>query len=182
MLILASQSPRRKDLLAREGVDFQVVVKEVEEVHDASLLPEELCALNAAAKAAAVARDYPQDVVIGADTLVFLGRTPLGKPRDEQDALRMLRELQGHTHCVCTAVAVFMPGGERRDFAEKSYVTFRSLTDAELLDYMQQVHVLDKAGAYAVQEKGELIIEKVEGDFDNVVGLPVTRLLQVLNA
>ncbi len=180
MLILASQSPRRSELLRREGVDFSVVVKETEEAHDATLAPQVLCALNAAAKAEAVAVDYPQATVLGADTLVFIDGTPLGKPVDEADAERMLMQLQGRTHCVCTAVAVILPGGERRDFAEISQVTFRSLTIVDVRRYMQMVNVMDKAGAYAIQEHGELIIEKIEGDYDNIVGLPVTRLLQVL--
>lgn len=180
MLILASQSPRRSELLRREGVDFTVVVKDTEEEHDASLPPQVLCARNAAAKAEAVAVDYPQATVLGADTLVFIDGTPLGKPADKEDAVRMLMRLQGRTHCVCTAVAVILPGGERRDFADISYVTFRSLTESDVLRYMQLVNVMDKAGAYAIQEHGELIIESIEGDFDNIVGLPVTRLLQVL--
>ncbi len=182
MLILASQSPRRSELLRREGVDFTVVVKDTEEEHDATLAPQVLCARNAAAKAEAVATDYPQATVLGADTLVFIDGTPLGKPADETEALSMLTRLQGRTHCVCTAVAVVMPGGERRDFAEISYVTFRPLTESDIRRYMQLVHVYDKAGAYAIQEHGELIIEKIEGDYDNIVGLPVTRLLQVLRS
>lgn len=180
MLILASQSPRRRELMAREGLEFQVIVRETEELHDATMAPEALCAANAAEKAAAVAVEYPQATVIGADTLVFIDGTPLGKPADEAEALAMLSKLQGRTHCVCTAVAVFMPGGERRDFAVKSYVTFRPLTREQMLHYMSLVHVYDKAGAYAVQEHGELIIEKVEGDLDNVIGLPVRTLVQVL--
>lgn len=180
MLILASQSPRRSELLRREGVDFAVVVKDTQEEHDASLPPQVLCARNAAAKAAAVAADYPQATVLGADTLVFIDGTPLGKPADEAEALRMLMQLQGRTHCVCTAVAVYMPGGERRDFAELSYVTFRPLCEADARRYMQLVHVYDKAGAYAIQEHGEMIIERIEGDYDNIVGLPVARLLEVL--
>lgn len=182
MLILASQSPRRRELMAREGLAFSVIVRDTEEEHDASLPPEALCARNAAAKAAAVAAEYPQATVIGADTLVFIDNTPLGKPADEEQAVAMLLQLQGRTHCVCTAVAVFMPGGERRDFAVKSFVTFRTLNREQILHYMSLVHVYDKAGAYAVQEHGELIIERVEGDLDNVIGLPVKSLIQVLSA
>ena len=180
MLILASQSPRRRELLRREGVDFTVVVKDTVEEHDPAMPPQVLCARNAAAKAEAVVADYPQATVLGADTLVFIDGTPLGKPADEADALRMLMLLQGRTHCVCTAVAVILPGGERRDFAEISYVTFRQLSEGDARRYMQLVNVMDKAGSYAIQEHGELIIEKIEGDFDNIVGLPVTRLLQEL--
>ena len=180
-MILASMSPRRRELLAREGVEFRVVVRDTEEVHDASLPPQELCAINAAAKAAAVAAEFPDDIVIGADTLVFIDGMPLGKPADETEAMAMLQRLQGRTHCVCTAVAVFMPDSSRRDFVETSYVTFRQLSEADIRHYMGLVHVYDKAGAYAIQEHGELIIQSSEGDMDNVIGLPVTRLLQVLN-
>lgn len=180
MLILASQSPRRRDLLLREGVEFTVEVQPAEELHDATMKPQELCAHNAAAKASAVAALHPQNIVIGADTLVFIDDMPLGKPADESEAIAMLLRLQGRTHCVCTAVAVFMPGGARRDFAELSYVTFKPLDEAAIRRYMQAVHVYDKAGAYAIQEHGDMIIERFEGDLDNVVGLPVTRLMAVL--
>lgn len=180
MLILASQSPRRRDLLAREGVEFRIEVRPVEEVQNANLSPESLCAYNAAAKASVVSQEFPEDIVIGADTLVFLDGVPMGKPADESEAADMLFRLQGRTHCVCTAVAVRLPGGEQRDFVEKSYVTFRKLTPTDIAQYMRLVHVLDKAGAYAIQEHGDMLVEKVEGDFDNIVGLPVTRLLQVL--
>ncbi len=182
MMILASQSPRRRELLAREGVVFRVEVRDTEEVHDASLAPEQLCAINAAAKAEAVAREFPGEVVIGADTLVFIDGAPLGKPADEVRAIAMLQQLQGRTHSVCTAVAVIMPDGSRRDFTETSQVTFRPLDEAAIRHYMSLVHVFDKAGAYAIQEHGELIIEAFEGDLDNVIGLPVKRLLQVLRS
>ena len=181
-MILASQSPRRRELLAREGVAFRVEVRDTEEVHDASLAPEQLCAINAAAKAEAVAREFPGEVVIGADTLVFIDGEPLGKPADEAQAIAMLQQLQGRTHSVCTAVAVIMPDGSRRDFTETSHVTFRPLDEAAIRHYMSLVHVFDKAGAYAIQEHGELIIETFEGDLDNVIGLPVTCLLQVLRS
>ena len=180
MIILASQSPRRSELLTRAGLEFRVEVRDTDEVHDASMAPQELCAVNAAAKAAVVAAEFPDDIVIGADTLVFIDGMPLGKPADEAAAVAMLQRLQGRTHAVCTAVAVFMPGGERRDFAEISYVTFRALDEAAIRHYMSLVHVYDKAGAYAIQEQGELIIERFEGDLDNVIGLPVSRLLTVL--
>lgn len=182
MLILASQSPRRRELLSREGVEFRIETQETEEINDAALPPQELCARNAAAKAEAVAARFPQETVIGADTLVFIDGKPLGKPADREDAIRMLMMLQGRTHCVCTAVAVILPGGARRDFSELSYVTFKKLTPGQIECYIELVPVMDKAGAYAMQEHHELIVERVEGDRDNVIGLPVTRLLQVLRA
>ncbi len=180
MIILASQSPRRRELLTREGVEFEVVVRETDEVHEASLPPEELCALNASAKAETVAQEFPGNIVIGADTLVFIDGEPLGKPADEASAVAMLSRLQGRTHCVCTAVALIMPDGSRRDFSELSHVKFRALDEAAIRHYMSLVNVYDKAGAYAIQEHGELIIESFEGDLDNVIGLPVKRLIEQL--
>ena len=180
MLILASQSPRRRDLLLREGVNFCIITRDTDEVNDAALPPQELCARNAAAKAEAVAADAPGNIVVGADTLVFLDGAPLGKPEDMDDARRMLATLQGRTHCVCTAVAVIMPNGDRRDFAEISHVTFRPMSADDIEHYLDEVYVLDKAGAYAMQEKSELIVAKVEGNVDKVIGLPVKRLFQVI--
>ncbi len=180
MLILASQSPRRRELLERAGLSFRVEVRDTEELHDADLPPEELCARNAAAKAEAVAAEFPQDTIIGADTLVFLDGEPLGKPADEAEAMAMLARLQGRTHAVCTAVALILPGGERRDFVERTEVRFLPLDEAAIRRYLVAVHVLDKAGAYAIQEHGEMIIDGISGDWDNVMGLPVTRLLTLL--
>lgn len=166
--------------MLREGLSFCVISRDTEELSDASLPPAELCALNAAAKAQAVAAEHPHDIVIGADTLVFLDGSPLGKPVDTDDARRMLTTLQGRTHSVCTAVAVVMPGGERRDFSVTSHVTFRRMSPEDIEAYLQEVYVLDKAGAYAMQEKSELIVERVEGDVDNVIGLPVRAMLKRL--
>ncbi len=180
MLILASQSPRRRDLLLREHLNFCVICRPSREQNDAALPPAQLCALNASAKAEPVAELFPNDIVVGADTLVFLDGRPFGKPADLADARRMLNELQGRTHCVCTAVALIMPGGERRDFAVTSFVTFRPMGPDDIERYLAEVPVLDKAGAYAMQEKSELIVAGVEGDEDNVIGLPVTRLLHEL--
>ena len=137
MLILASGSPRRRDLLLRERLSFCVITREVDELQTVGLSPQELCARNAKMKAEAVSSLFPRDIVVGADTLVFLDGEPLGKPRDLDDARAMLTLLV-------------------------------------------EVPVLDKAGAYAMQEKSELIVEAVQGDVDNVIGLPVTRLLRVL--
>ena len=175
MLILASGSPRRRDLLLREGLSFCVITREVDELQTVGLSPQELCARNAKMKAEAVSSLFPRDIVVGADTLVFLDGEPLGKPRDLDDDRAMLTLLQGRTHCVCTAVAVRMPGGEQRDFAEISRVTFRAMSPQDIDHYLVEVPVLDKAGAYAMQEKSELIVEAVQGDVDNVIGLPVTR-------
>ncbi len=179
-LILASQSPRRRELLEREGMSFTVHPSDAEEIHDPDMPLEELCAHNAALKALDIAAHYPDSIVIGADTLVYIDDMPLGKPKDRDEALAMLTRLQGRAHCVCTAVAVCMPEGERRDFVEKSYVRFLPRTREQLEHYIEVVYVMDKAGAYALQDKEHLLIESVEGDRDNVIGLPVTRLREVL--
>ena len=180
-IILASQSPRRKDLLTEAGVDFSTVVRETDELKDASMPPQDLCLHNAAAKAAAVFREYPQATVIGADTLVFLDGIPLGKPLDTEDARAMLRMLSGRTHHVCTAVSMQSPLG-MKDIAVLTEVTFRELSDADIRRYMGLVHVMDKAGAYAFQEHGVMIISSTRGDTDNVIGLPVAEVINCLRS
>ena len=181
MLILASKSPRRIEILKQLGKKFEIIPSQCAE-HSTKKRPSARVVELATQKAFDVANKYPTATVIGADTLVFIDGEPLGKPADEAQAKAMLQQLQGRTHSVCTAVAVIMPDGSRRDFTETSHVTFRPLDEAAIRHYMSLVHVFDKAGAYATQEHGELIIETFEGDLDNVIGLPVTRLLQVLRS
>lgn len=178
-LILASQSPRRKALLSTIGVDFNVVCKETPELFDAQSSPQELCLHNAQAKADAVFKDHPYATVIGADTLVFLDGEPLGKPLNLAEAKQMLRRLSGKTHYVCTAVALVSPLG-KKNLTPLTKVQFKQLSDEVILNYLNLVNVLDKAGAYAFQEHGEMIIENVEGDTNNVIGLPLADLTQVL--
>lgn len=181
-LILASASPRRRELLAAEGVDFEVLPSPAEELHDATMDPEVLCEKNAELKAEAVAIQRPDAVVIGSDTLVFIDQEPLGKPVDLVEARLMLRKLSGRRHRVCTAVCVISPEGERCVFHQNTDVTFRSLSDDEIEAYFELVNPLDKAGAYGIQEHGERIVESIEGDFDNVMGLPVAKLIEVLGS
>lgn len=168
--------------MAEAGLDFEVVVSPAEEIHDLAMDYRALCRENAARKARAVARDHPDAVVIGADTLVCLDGVPLGKPKDEEEARAMLRSLSGRVNFVCTGVCLCGPGGAERVFEEISEVEFRVLSDESIADYMKKVHTLDKAGAYAVQEHGESIIVAVRGDLSNVVGLPVERLLVELES
>jgi len=176
-LILASGSPRRRDMLTATGVVFEVVVSPAEELHDTSIPLDLLCEANAKLKALAVSKDYPDALVIGADTLVYIDNIPLGKPRDEAEAQSMLRRLSGRTQHVCTGVCLAQ-GLEAVCFHEITEVVFKKLSDAVIREYMSKVHVMDKAGAYAVQEHGELIIEDLRGDYDNVVGLPVKKVLE----
>ena len=178
-LVLASASPRRQELLREAGWPFDVVVPEVEEAHDASLSCDALTVANARLKALAGLGMRPDAVVIGADTLVYLGTEPLGKPKDLEEAKSMLLRLSGETHAVCTGVALASAEGVR-EFAVITEVRFLPLMEPEIEHYLSKVHVLDKAGAYAAQEYGELIIEKMVGSYSNVVGLPMERLITEL--
>jgi len=177
-LILASGSPRRSELLRGLVTPFRVVVADdVEEAHDARLAPSALTEHNARLKSAAVAARHPDALVLGADTLVYIDDEPLGKPATQEEAAAMLRRLSGRTHTVCTGVCLGGPGeGEIECFHDLTHVTFRALSEAVISGYLSKVHVLDKAGAYAAQEHGDIIIEKMDGSWSNVVGLPMEVL------
>lgn len=179
-IVLASASPRRRALLEREGLVFEVIVSPAEEIHDPALAPDALCQWNATLKAEAVAAMRPDATVIGSDTLVFLDGEPLGKPADMEDAHRMLRRLSGRSHHVCTGVCVIFPGGASKVFHDLSEVTFLPLDDAAIHSYFSLVNPLDKAGAYGIQEHGERIIRDIRGCADNVMGLPVAQVVAVL--
>lgn len=182
-IVLASGSPRRRELLEQAGCTFEVIPSPADEIHDASLAPPALCEWNARLKAAAVAANHPDAWVIGADTLVFLDGRPLGKPRDFTEAASMLRALSGRAHVVCTGVCVIAPGAAGpHTFHEMTRVFFRQLGDREIEDYLTLVNPLDKAGGYAIQQHGGRIIERIDGPFDNVMGLPVAAVLAALPA
>ncbi len=177
-LILASASPRRHTLLGELVDDFSVAAADgVEEAHDAAASPAALTEHNARLKATAVAIAHPGALVLGADTLVYLDAEPLGKPATLAEAAGMLRRLAGRTHTVCTGVCLAGPGaGEVQVFHDLTQVVLRPLDDAAIADYLARVPVLDKAGAYAAQEYGHLIIERIDGSWSNVVGLPLEAL------
>jgi len=183
-IVLASGSPRRKDLLASAGLAFEVVVSRTEEIGvEAGLSGAETALLNADRKAFAVAADYPDQLVLGADTVVCLGAKHFGKPADLAEARSMLQALSGKTHSVFTAVSIHcLNGGVREAFIETTRVTFRPLEEEVLDEYLATVEVLDKAGSYAIQDRGELLVESISGDRDNVIGLPLRRLLNRLQA
>src|ERR1039458_2293618 len=180
-LILASASPRRAELLRRLQPEFQIVPSDATEITDEQLSPLELCQLNAHRKARAVAKKIPDALVLGADTLVFLEREILGKPRDLADARRMLARLQGRHHQVVTGVSLMhLRKHQERIFASSGDVLFHPLDAAQIHEYVSKAHPLDKAGAYAIQESGEIIISEISGSFSNVVGLPVELLREEL--
>ena len=182
-LVLASSSPRRVELMQEAGLRFDILVPGVEEAHDESLSCEELTIENAHRKARAVAHQRPDAIVIGADTLVYLDGVPITKPADMEEAAAMLRRLSGRTHEVCTGVAlVWNSGADEHLFHVISHVTFKALTDSVIRDYHRRIQPLDKAGAYAVQDESAMIIERVEGSWSNVKGLPMERLLEELRA
>lgn len=179
-LILASASPRRAELLRGLGLPFEIITSQAEEIEDESLPPGEVALQNALRKAQAVAARHADRLILGADTVVTLGGKFFGKPRDLPHAETMLQALQGQTHQVITGVAMVFPGG-MVSFTESTDVTFHQLSLPQIRDYLAKVHVLDKAGAYAIQEHGDLIIAKTSGSWSNVVGLPLEKLRSALH-
>jgi septum formation protein len=181
--ILASASPRRAELLGKLGVEFDIIASDATEVFDNQLSPRELCQLNAHRKARAVAKKNPDALVLGADTLVFLGREIFGKPRDLAEAERMLARLQGRAHQVVTGVSLMHLRARREKiFAVATDVVFRPLDAGQIRGYLARINPLDKAGAYAIQDHGELIVAEISGSHSNVVGLPVEILREELVA
>ncbi len=180
-LILASVSPRRRELLATLGITPQIVPSDATELHGDHLTAREVCVFNALRKGGVVASKHPEQLVLAADTLVHLGTRLFGKPADAEEARQMLRDLSGQTHSVVTAVSLTcQSAGFQRTFAEMTFVTFRELDEPQIEGYLSQVHTLDKAGGYAIQEQGDLIIERIDGSYSNVVGLPLEALQVVL--
>jgi septum formation protein len=179
--LLASNSPRRGELLARAGIVFAVVPPEVVERADPHLTLGELTAWNALRKGLAVARSYPNAVVLAGDTLVALDHEVIGKPRDLAEAERILRKLSGQVHQVCSSVFLVHLARDRSTLLrEVTHVRFRQLNRAAIRDYLARIDPLDKAGAYAAQGEGGLIIQSIEGSYTNVVGLPMEQTMPAL--
>jgi septum formation protein len=181
-LLLASNSPRRRDLLAEAGFEFETCAPDVTERFDVDLTLRELTSLNAIRKALTAARAHPDKVVLAADTLVAIGDHVLGKPSDTGEATAMLERLSGRSHEVCTSAFICQLSRARStSFSEISHVRFRALSPADINSYLARVNPLDKAGAYAAQGFGSEIIEKIDGSFTNVVGLPMERTVPALS-
>lgn len=177
-IILASQSPRRKQLLAQIGIrNFDILVPQADETFDPALPPEEIVAsiCRRKAEAARALTDDHRAIIIAADTMVFLGGLRLGKPLDQVDAFTMLSTLSGRTHEVRTGVTVVQ--GERMETrTETTAVTFRELSQDEIWGYIRSGEPMDKAGAYGAQGKAALFVSRIEGDYFNVMGLPLYLL------
>ena len=178
-LILASGSPRRKELLGLITPEFTVCVSGAEERVEPGLTPAETVLALSRLKGADVAKTHPSDTVIAADTVVALNGAILGKPTDAADAFRMLRFLSGKTHEVYTGVFI-ASGGREVSFYEKTDVTFYELTDDEINAYLATGEPFDKAGAYGIQGRGALLVKGIRGDYFNVVGFPVARVRRTL--
>jgi len=174
---LASASPRRAALLREAGFEFTIMSAKVAEAHHEQLTAGELCQANAYRKARAIAKRYPDLLVLGADTLVYLETELFGKPATLEEAYQMLERLQGRTHQVTTGICLLHLREHRQaGFTESTAVSFRALDAQSIREYFSRVNPLDKAGAYAIQEEGDLIVERIEGSYSNVVGLPLERL------
>jgi septum formation protein len=180
-LVLASGSPRRKELLTEAGFPFTIDVPAVDESATRALTIRELTNYNATRKAIAVSRRHRNAVVLGADTLVALENEPIGKPRDISEAMQTLRRLSGREHQVCSAVAL-VRGRQMRTFHVISHVLFHPLTDEQIAVYLSKIDPLDKAGAYAAQGHGAEIIQRLRGSYSNVVGLPMEETSRALAA
>ena len=179
-IVLASQSPRRKELLGRMGLEFVTQASKIDESAFDGLAARELVATLSREKAQWIARQMDgETLVIGADTVVVRDGAALGKPKDAEDAVAMLLSLSGRDHQVCTGVTVCR-GDRVLTQVEETQVTFRDLTEAEVRQYVSTGEPMDKAGAYGIQGLGGLLVEGIRGDYFNVVGLPICRLGRML--
>jgi septum formation protein len=181
-LILASNSPRRKELLTQAGISFEVVPSLYEEHNHPGIPPAQLVREQALGKAVEVARRYPERNVLGADTLVALGQTILGKPKDVQEAHAMLTAIQGQWHEVYTGIALVygQDSSAQKTRVQTTKVHLRALSPQEITDYIATQEPMDKAGAYAIQGYGALLVDAIEGCYTNVVGLSLPVVWELL--
>ena len=177
-LILASASPRRRELMSYTGVPFEVITADAQEVTNGE--PQALVMENARRKARAVAKSHPGRIVLGADTIVYQGGRALGKPRDREEAKAMLRSLSGARHTVYTGVCVIAPDGREDTRCDETSVLFVPLQDATIDRYVADGEPMDKAGAYAIQGKGGMFVRSIEGSYSNVIGLPLALVREML--
>lgn len=179
-MILASQSPRRRELLSLIAEKFSVIPAKGEEVISESVPPEDAVKMLALQKATEIYSEYKDETIIAADTVVSVGGELLGKPHSEAEAAAMLRRLSGRRHSVFTGVCIIYPDGATDCFAEETQVEFYPLSDEEISAYVATGEPMDKAGAYGIQGRGALLVKGISGDYYNVMGLPVGRLYRAL--
>ncbi|MFL6527595.1 MAG: Maf family protein [Chthoniobacterales bacterium] len=180
-LVLASASPRRRELLMEAGFTFEIARPQGAESESTELSMRELTTLNATRKAFEIAREFADAVVLAADTLVSLEGNVISKPVDFADAISIIQRLRGRTHQVCTTVFICASAAAKTtSFFVVSHVTFRRLDDAAIVRYLEKINPLDKAGAYAAQGNGAEIIESIRGSYTNIVGLPMEETIRAL--
>jgi len=180
MIVLASASPRRRELMEKTGLEFEVSPAKDEINPPSALPPTEYAIQSALYKAREVAKRFSAgDIVIGADTVVFAGDVIMGKPHDNEEAFRMLKALSGKSHKVCTGYAIIKDGRELTGCAVTK-VFFRAISDEEIENYVSTGEPMDKAGAYGIQGKASLFVERIDGDYFNVVGLPLCEIYSKL--
>lgn len=181
-IILASASPRRKELMALAGIPFEARPVDADETILCCTPPEGAVMMLATRKAQLAAEHFPDNLIIGADTIVAVGKHIYGKPDTSEEAFEMLSALSGKTHQVFTGVCIYTKSGHRNAFCTRTDVTFFPLSEEEIRAYIATGEPMDKAGAYGIQGKGALLVEKIDGDYYNVVGLPISRLVRELKS
>jgi len=190
MIVLASASPRRQELLRNAGILFSAQPADIDETPRAGESPRDCAERLAQEKAGVISKKCPRDFVLGADTIVVVDETILGKPRDADDALRMLRLLSGRAHAVITGVCLVSPVASdqwpvvsnTKSASETTLVTMGEISDDEIREYIATGEPMDKAGAYAIQGMASRWIPRIEGDYSNVVGLPVALVYRMLKS
>lgn len=178
-IILASQSPRRKELMESVGLEFSVIVSDSQETFNMEIDIRDAIQEVASAKAFAVAKDHPESIVIGCDTIVYQDGKILGKPKDKDEAFSMLKSYSNTSHQVISGVAI-IANGHVESFASVSEVYFYELSDQEIEDYIEAEAPYDKAGAYGIQEKAKAFVKSIDGDYFTIMGLPIGEVYQRL--
>lgn len=180
-IILASASPRRKEILGNTNVKFTVIKSEIDEVILDNEKPQQVVMRLAFEKCLDIASKHEEDLVIGADTIVVLDDEILGKPKDEKEAYRMIKSLSNRTHQVITGISLInLQSNTKIIDCVVSNVKFKDLSEEDIRDYLQTNESLDKAGAYGIQGYGALLVEEIQGDYFNIVGLPISKLSDLL--
>ena len=179
MLILASQSPRRRELLSMLGLEFEIITADIDETMDPTVSVEEAVAEVCRKKAEAVGKNRPGDLILAADTIVVVEDRVLGKPHTEDEAAAMLRSLSGRSHTVMTAFCLWQDGSAETH-VEHTRLRFKHLSDAEIRGYVATGSPMDKAGAYGIQDQAAVFVEALDGDYYNVMGLPLCALVKCL--